>query len=78
MVLDAVAPLTLVLETHQRGADLDSKEVLKTVSAALELFGTAGAHVSHLQIEKVTATIKKTLLPLVAKMTKILRQQLHP
>ena len=53
MVLGAVAPLTSVLETHQRGADQDSKEVLKAVSAALELIGNAGEQISHLQREKL-------------------------
>ena len=66
MVLDAVAPLTSVLETHQRGVDLDSKEVLKVVSAALELVGNAGAQISHLLREKVITTINISLLPLVA------------
>ena len=50
-VLDALAPLTSLLE------DCEDKAVVDTVSVAVQLIGNASARISHLRREKVTGHI---------------------
>lgn len=64
-VLDAMAPLTSVLEGANTDDPLSFKETLQAVSAAVELIGNASAKISRLRREKVTSAINKTLLPIV-------------
>ena len=48
LMLDTLAPLTSVMESHNRGNTLEQKEVLQAVKVAISLVGTANATMSHL------------------------------
>ena len=60
-VLDALAPLSTIIET-QEGI---SKQTLDAVAAAVKLLGNASARISHLRRTKVITQMNKALLPLV-------------
>ena len=57
-LLDAVAPLTSVLECAK-------EDTSAAVSAALQLLGNANAKLSNLRREKVVNDLNKSLLPLI-------------
>ncbi len=66
-VLDALAPLTALLET-----DVDSlthQHLNKATTAAVQLLGNANAHISRLRREKIVGALNKSLLPLVKEDT---------
>ena len=65
LLLDSLAPLTMLLEAHHRGDESDPKDVVRAVKAAVELIGNANAHMSNLRRVKVIGDINKALLPLV-------------
>ena len=60
-VLDALAPLSAILETKQ---DVP-KETVSTATDAVKLLGNASARISHLRCTKVISQMNKALLPLV-------------
>ena len=55
----------MLLEAHHRGDESDPKDVVRVVKAAVELIGTANAHMSNLWRVKVIGDINKALIPLV-------------
>ena len=61
-VLDALAPLTTILE--ETGGDQDSG-VHQAAKAAVQLVGNASAKISHLRRKKVVGGLNTALLPLV-------------
>ena len=63
-VLDAMAPLTTIINGADSESPLPFKETIQAVSAAVELIGNASVRISHLRREKVTSAINKTLLPI--------------
>lgn len=65
MLLDSMAPLTSILEAHNKGKVLDQKEVIHAVRSAIELVGNANANMSHLRRERVVSDFNKALLPIV-------------
>ena len=60
-VLDALAPLSAILETK----DDVPEETMKAATDAIKLLGNASARISHLRRTKVITQVNKTLLPLV-------------
>jgi len=64
-VLDAMAPLTFLLEAD-KGEPPSWEEVRRAAGTAAELVGNASARISRLRREKVTGDLNKALLP-VAK-----------
>ena len=65
LLLDSLAPLTMLLEAHHRGDESDPKDVVRAVKVAVELIANANAHMSNLRRVKVIGDINKALLPLV-------------
>ena len=65
LMLDTLAPLTSVVESHNRGNTLEQKEVLQAVKVAISLVGNANATMSHLRRERVVCDLNKSLLPIV-------------
>ena len=65
LLLDSLAPLTMLLEAHHRDDESDPKDVVRAVKAAVELIGNANAQMSNVRRVKVIGDINKTLLPLV-------------
>lgn len=61
-ILDALAPLTSILE--ESGGDQDSG-VYQAAKAAVQLVGNASAKVSHLRRKKVVSGLNTSLMPLV-------------
>ena len=53
LLLDLLAPLTMLLEAHHRGDESDPKDVVRAVKAVVELIGNANAHMSNLRRVKV-------------------------
>ena len=47
LLLDALAPLTSILEGDARGERLDQREVVNATKVAVELLGNANAHITH-------------------------------
>ena len=45
LILNALAPLTSILEGDNRGERLDQEKVINTTKVAVELLGNASAHV---------------------------------
>ena len=54
LLLDALAPLTSILEGDNKGETLDHGEVINATKVAVELLGNASAHVTHAWRTKVT------------------------
>ena len=52
LMLDTLAPLTSVVESHNKGNVLDQREMIHAVKAAIELLGNANAYLSHLRRER--------------------------
>ena len=65
--LDAVAPLTALLETCGSGETLTVDQVTAAATNALELIGNANARMSRLRCEKLSGTLNKSLQPLVLR-----------
>ena len=53
LMLDTLAPLTSVVESHNRGNTLEQKEVLQAVKVAISLVETTNVTRSHLLRERV-------------------------
>ena len=64
-VLDALAPLTAILEDNE----LTKEEALHASSTAVELIGNANAQISRLRREKIVQSVNKSLLLLVKEDT---------
>ena len=62
-ILDAVAPLTALLETCGSGETLTVEQVRTAATNALELIGNANARMSRLRHEKLSGTLNKSLQP---------------
>ena len=62
-VLDALAPLTALLETGYE--ELSPTQLQGAASSAVQLIGNANAHISRLCQEKIIAGVNKSLIPLV-------------
>ena len=58
-VLDALAPLTTLLEEKQ------TEPVVEAATAAVQLIGNTSARLSHLRGEKVTKHSNEALMPIV-------------
>ena len=72
LYLDAVAPLTSVVEAHTTGditnlqeALQELKETRQAIMVTLQLLGNANAHMSHLRRERIIGDMNKSLLPIV-------------
>ena len=57
LILDALAPLTSILEGDNRGERLDQGEVINATKVAVELLGNASAHVTHARRTTVTSDL---------------------
>ena len=64
-VLDAVAPLTTIVEANSRGEEVTHIQAVNAATAAMELVGNASAHTSHYRWTKIVSTLNITLLPLL-------------
>ena len=62
-MLDALAPLTSILEADSEKASYD--EVIDATKAAVALIGNANAKISHLRRQKVISQVNKALMPIV-------------
>ena len=65
LILDALAPLTSILEGDNRGERLDQGEVINATKVAMELLGNASSHVTHVRRVRVTSDFNRALLPLI-------------
>ena len=65
LLLDSLAPLTSVIESHHKGDTLDLKEVVQAVRSGITLIGNANAHLLHLRRERIVNEMNKALLPIV-------------
>ena len=65
LLLDTLAPLTSVVESHNKGEAFDQKETLLAVKTTIQLVGNVNAHLSHLRRERIISDVNKSLLPVV-------------
>ena len=63
-VLDALAPLSMVIDRGNRQETPSPKEYREASLVAAELLGNANARISRLRREKVVADVNKALLPI--------------
>ena len=64
-VLDALAPLTSLLETNSKGETITHDQALEAAVTAVQLLGNASAQITHGQRTKVLTHLNKSLLPLL-------------
>lgn len=64
-LLDAVAPLTAIIDKKVTGSDHLHPNVLMAIHSACQLLGNASAKLAGLRREKVITSFNKGLLPLV-------------
>lgn len=64
-LLDAVAPLTALLDKKVTGSDNLDPNVLNAVQAACQLVGNASTKLASLRREKIMTSLNRSLLPLV-------------
>ena len=64
-LLDSLAPMTSLLEAHNKGDKLDQKDVIQAVKMGVTLIGNANAHLLHLRRERIVSDINTALLPIV-------------
>ena len=64
-VLDALAPLTSLLESDAKGETIIHNQALDASKAAIHLLGNASAQISHMRRTKVIMHLNKSLLPLL-------------
>ena len=69
-MLDAMAPLSAILEAEASDKEMSWEENLTAVKTALQLLGNASSKVSILRREKITLQMNKSLLPLAKDETK--------
>lgn len=65
VMLDAMGPLTSILEGASSSEGLDFDVAVNATKAALQLVGNASAKLSHLRRKRVVAHLSPALLPLV-------------
>ena len=65
LLLDSLAPLTSILETHNNGESLDLRGVIRAVRSGITLIGNANCHLLHLRRERIVSDMNKALLPIV-------------
>ena len=68
-VLDAMAPLTYLLEAIEQEKEITVDEVADATATAIELVANASARISRLRRERVCHQLNKTLQPLASKDT---------
>ena len=68
-VLDALAPLTSLLEADAKGETISHDQALEAAKAATQLIGNASAQISHTRRSKVLTHLNKSLLPLLEEDT---------
>ena len=61
LVLNAVAPLTAVVEANSKG----NKVIFNTATTAMELVRSVNARIAHYRRTKIVNTLNRILLPLV-------------
>ena len=66
-VLDAVAPLTSIVEADAKGDDVTHKQAVHAAKAAIELVGNANARINHVRRTKIISQMNKAFLPLTEK-----------
>lgn len=64
-ILDALAPLTAIIEASEKDERISLEDVLKTVKSACRLIGNANCKMSQLRREKAVLDFNKSLLPVV-------------
>ena len=64
-VLDALAPLTSLLETDSKGETITHDQALEAAVTAVQLLGNASAQITHGRRTKVLTHLNKSLLPLL-------------
>ena len=64
-VLDALAPLTSLLETNSKGETITHDQALEAAVTAVQLLGNASAQITHGRRTKVLTHLNKSLLPLL-------------
>ena len=68
-VLDALAPLTSLLEADAKRETISHDQALEAAKAATQLIGNASAQISHTRRSKVLTHLNKSLLPLLEEDT---------
>ncbi len=63
-MLDAMAPLSAILDADSNGNPLSYEDTLTVVESALQLIGNASSKMSLLRRSKITGQLNKGLLPL--------------
>lgn len=56
-VLDAVAPLTSIVEASARGQRVDHRQVVNAATTAIKLVGYASVQISHYRRTRLVASI---------------------
>ena len=64
-VLDALAPLTSLMETDAKGQTITHDQALEAAVTAVQLLGNASAQITHGRRTKVLTHLNKSLLPLL-------------
>ena len=73
-VLDAMAPLTAIVETDAKGDNVSHKQAVNAAKATIELVGNANARINHLRRTKIITQMNKAR----RKMMRTLLTLLHP
>ncbi|XP_065918179.1 serine/threonine-protein kinase fray2-like [Dysidea avara] len=63
-VLDAMAPLTAIVEADAKGDNVTHRQAVNAAKAAIELVGNANARINHMRRTKIITQMNKALLPL--------------
>lgn len=64
-MLDALGPLSAIIEAEVQKRPLSHNDVLKAVKSACQLIGNASCKISNLRREKVVKDFNKSLLPML-------------
>ena len=65
LLLDSLAPLSTLLELHNKGEQLNGQDTIKAVKTAVQLIGNSNAHLSHLRRVRILSDMNKALFPVV-------------
>jgi len=63
-VLDAMVPLTSIVEADAKGDNVTHKQAVNVAKAAIELVGNARTRINHYRRTKIISQMNKALLPL--------------
>ena len=63
-VLDAMVPLTSIVEADAKGDNVTHKQAVNAARTAIELVGNSNARINHLRRTKIISQMNKALLPL--------------